>query len=52
MNANDKATIASLSAQDTCNCGATPGQVHDMECQYVADLLAWEAEKASRKLSR
>lgn len=52
MNANDKAIRDSLSAQDSCNCGAQPGQNHDQECQYLADLYAWEAEKASRKLGQ
>lgn len=52
MNANDKAIIASLSAQDTCNCGCRPGARHHEECQYLADLYRWEAEKAARKFTR
>jgi hypothetical protein len=52
VNANDQAIIASLSTQDTCNCAAAPGQRHAEECQYIADLLAWEAEKASRRFTR
>lgn len=38
-----------LSSQSSCNCGATPGQRHDQECQYVADVLAQEAERAARR---
>lgn len=42
-------TNQDLSSQSSCNCGARPGQTHDQECQYVADVLAQEAEKIARR---
>lgn len=40
-----------LSSQSSCTCGARPGQLHNQECQYVADVLAQEAERAARRTS-
>jgi hypothetical protein len=44
-------TDQDLSSQSSCTCGARPGRNHDPECQYVADVLAQEAERAARRSS-
>lgn len=41
-----------LSSQSSCDCGAPIGQSHSADCQYVADVLAQEAERAARQAGR